>query len=587
MRRIKKLNFYLVIALLLLALLSSPVNASNTSQVYFNDFDGGLTVAPGVTDTLAGITSMEPAQGYDGLGTGSNTFGGYFLRNTTGGDDGGGGSIGTPGLPTSLTLTGLPPHSSIDINFLLAIIDSWDGSEPGGCTICHPDILTVTVDGMTVFSESFGFNNPSFVPTPGVLLTEYTPLGFNPTFDDSAYDMGLYPVFDDIPHTASSLTIEWFASGGGWQGGDDESWAIDNLEISLELEVAVDIKPGSCPNPINIDSKGTLPVAILGTDTLDVSSIDPATVQLEGVSPLRWSFEDVSTPYVPMTGKQDIYDCTMDGPDGYIDLVLKFKTQEVIAAIGTVYDGDVLVLQLTGNLSGEFGGTGFFGEDVVRIFNKIGPDECKPLTVIQSFATPAGSQPHGMAFDGSHLLVAGYNTATIYKLNMDGTMVSSFPSPGPSPTGLEFDGTYLWGANDGPPMIYKLNMSGDVLFSFTAPGTDSTGLAYDGRYLWNADFNWGIPGGYLHRIDVSNLQQITFTSYPSPGEGPEGLAYDGKYLWHVDFHNNNIYKLDLSAQILCTYPSYGTSPIGLTFDGKYLWLADFSTRMIYQIDIGK
>ncbi|MCH8087406.1 MAG: hypothetical protein IIC81_06075 [Chloroflexi bacterium] len=128
-----------------------------------------------------------------------------------------------PGSPTTLTLTGLPPHRSVDINFLLAIIDSWDGSEPGegpeACTDCHPDIFTVTVDGDPVFSEAFGFNGPVFISPLGVLLTEFVPLGFNSDSDDAAYDMGLNPTFDNIPHTANSLTIEWVASGDGWQGG--------------------------------------------------------------------------------------------------------------------------------------------------------------------------------------------------------------------------------------------------------------------------------------------------------------------------------------------------------------------------------
>ena len=53
---------------------------------YFNDFDGGLAVAPGVKDVLDGITTTEPVQGYSGVGS----FGGDFLRNTTGGDHGSG-----------------------------------------------------------------------------------------------------------------------------------------------------------------------------------------------------------------------------------------------------------------------------------------------------------------------------------------------------------------------------------------------------------------------------------------------------------------------------------------------------------------
>ena len=346
MTRAKRLCVYFGTALFLLAMLPSPTNASNASQVYFNDFDGGLTVAPGVTDTLGGITTTESVQGYDGLGTGSNTFAGNFLRNTTGGYAGGG-SIGTPGFPTTLTLTGLPPHISIDINFLLAIVDSWDGSEPGtgpgACTSCHPDIFTVIVDGNTVFSEAFGYWGPVFNPPPGVQLTENTPLGFNPNFDDAAYDMGFNPTFNSIPHTASTLTIEWVASGDGWQGDDDESWAIENLEVVLEvlspLDVDIDIKPGSDPNSINLKSKGIVPVAILTTEVFDATTVDPVTVLFAGASPLRWATEDVDL-------------------DGDIDLVFFFQVQELNL---DEYSTEAM-------LEGEtFSGQGLLGVDTVKI----------------------------------------------------------------------------------------------------------------------------------------------------------------------------------------------------------------------------
>ena len=44
--------------------------------------------------------------------------------------------------------------------------------------------------------------------------------------------MSLEPAFFDIPHSATTLTVEFFASGG-WQGGNDESWAIDQLRICI------------------------------------------------------------------------------------------------------------------------------------------------------------------------------------------------------------------------------------------------------------------------------------------------------------------------------------------------------------------
>jgi hypothetical protein len=63
--------------------------------------------------------------------------------------------------------------------------------------------------------------------------------------------------------------------------------------------INVDIKPGTCPNPVNVKARGVLPVAILGTADFDVTTIDPASVRLEGVAPIRWALEDVATPVPP------------------------------------------------------------------------------------------------------------------------------------------------------------------------------------------------------------------------------------------------------------------------------------------------
>jgi hypothetical protein len=142
------------------------------------------------------------------------------------------------------------------------------------------------------------------------------------------------------------------------------------MTVLPTVVIAVDIKPRACPNPLNVKSRGKLPVAILGTDGFDVEQIDPASVRLAGVAPLRWALEDVATPYESFTGKQDAHDCTRDGPDGYLDLTLKFETQELVAALGEVDDGEVRVLQLTGNLKEAYGGTPIVGEDVVIILKK-------------------------------------------------------------------------------------------------------------------------------------------------------------------------------------------------------------------------
>jgi len=140
-------------------------------------------------------------------------------------------------------------------------------------------------------------------------------------------------------------------------------WALLTLERFAPpppvIEVSVDVKPMSWPNPLNVNKKGVLPVAILGTEDFDVTQIDPATVRLEGVAPLRWALEDVGTVGDPLAG-----------PDGIMDLTLKFEAQEIVTALGPVNDGDEIVLHLTGNLKEEFSGTPIEGEDVVRIIKK-------------------------------------------------------------------------------------------------------------------------------------------------------------------------------------------------------------------------
>lgn len=123
------------------------------------------------------------------------------------------------------------------------------------------------------------------------------------------------------------------------------------------VAAAFDLRPGSCDNSLNTKSKGLLPAAILGTAALDVSTIDPASIRLAGVAPLRWSLEDVGRPG----------SCAA-GPDGIPDLVLKFDTQRVVRALqsslGTLRDGQRIVLPLEGRLRN---GTLFVGEDVARL----------------------------------------------------------------------------------------------------------------------------------------------------------------------------------------------------------------------------
>ena len=132
------------------------------------------------------------------------------------------------------------------------------------------------------------------------------------------------------------------------------------------INIAVDIKPGSDSNPLNVNSKGVLPVAILGTEDFDVMAVNASTVVLtwrgislpppvggvppdDGVPPLRCAYEDVNR-------------------DGFMDIVLKYSmkaagpltiTREASGPLDIMFKGELL------------DGTPIVGYDTVRVINKL------------------------------------------------------------------------------------------------------------------------------------------------------------------------------------------------------------------------
>jgi hypothetical protein len=222
-------RFPLVLFLAALLLATMGCSKMPPGVVFLDDFDGGNRTAASVTAGWQGVVTLETVKGFSGAG-----FKGRFLHNKT---------TGNPAAATILRLSGLPRHQFVNIRFLLAIINTWDGDcgaareEAGGApnsTHC-PDYFNVTVDGVQVFHETFFFESPvpqSYKEAERKTLRSRG-VDFNKGGYDLVYDMGADPSFLNIPHSADTLTISFFASGAGWQGLDDESWAIDNIGIEL------------------------------------------------------------------------------------------------------------------------------------------------------------------------------------------------------------------------------------------------------------------------------------------------------------------------------------------------------------------
>lgn len=127
---------------------------------------------------------------------------------------------------------------------------------------------------------------------------------------------------------------------------DDEFISPVRIPDTGEIAVDIDVKPGSDPNCFNVNGHGVIPVAILGSDMLDVMQIDVATLSFGGLD-VRVRGENR-----PM--------CSMDSSndDAYPDLVCQFEDDPGMWVAG---NGEA---SLSGAL---FDGTAISGSDSICV----------------------------------------------------------------------------------------------------------------------------------------------------------------------------------------------------------------------------
>jgi len=140
------------------------------------------------------------------------------------------------------------------------------------------------------------------------------------------------------------------------------------------LSAYADILPGVCPKAFNITGQGLLPIAVLGTNDFDVSTIDPSTINLmrEGsagkIALFRWHYGDVAGPSV--RDEKEPCRCQIAGADGYTDLILEFDIYMIVKLLDLQkIAGENIVLNLTGDLRGNANtqGSSFGGSDCISL----------------------------------------------------------------------------------------------------------------------------------------------------------------------------------------------------------------------------
>ncbi len=140
------------------------------------------------------------------------------------------------------------------------------------------------------------------------------------------------------------------------------------------LVATLDIEPGVCPNRLVANSGkhgsdkhddsmagGVLHAALLGRRSFDVRDVDLSSLRLDGVAPVKEvAYHDVGTERT----RAGTCICPGKEPDGIMDLVLKFRERDVLAAPPTVVNSGERLLTLTGTMKD---GREFYAADCVLI----------------------------------------------------------------------------------------------------------------------------------------------------------------------------------------------------------------------------
>ena len=212
-----------------------------------------------------------------------------------------------------------------DYLYIVAWSDNWYAQSLIGQFNVGGEILYTNTEDWLYKSGTTDLGNNS--PAPTVADMESRMVGdWFPV--DGFLCHGVYPwgYIDGISDNADWIWGTPLMNSGGSGLGESQMFRTRTTVAAKPLvkDVSIDVKPGSDRNPINLKSKGMVPVAVFGADNFDVTRIkdpfgvvlfDSATDKCAGASPVLFAIEDLDW-------------------DGYDDILFHFNTQELASYLG-------------------------------------------------------------------------------------------------------------------------------------------------------------------------------------------------------------------------------------------------------------
>jgi YVTN family beta-propeller protein len=205
---------------------------------------------------------------------------------------------------------------------------------------------------------------------------------------------------------------------------------------------------------------------------------------------------------------------------------------------------------------------------------------------------PVGAQPHGVAFDGSHIWVSNYNDTAANSLSkidpLTNTVVATTSLPGlaNNADGMAFDGKYLWvGAEDGSDAyVHKINVLTNQVVASVALSTTfrfPQSVAFDGRYIWVTHTGTFPSSSIVSQVDPNTN---TVVAEIPVGVSPYGVAFDGEYIWVANLDSATLNKISPTTSSVVATTTGVLNANGVVFDGSFIWVSSAFQSLVYKIN---
>ncbi|HSA91891.1 MAG TPA: hypothetical protein VLE48_02690 [Terriglobales bacterium] len=199
-----------------------------------------------------------------------------------------------------------------------------DYSNPSFTIDVHADnVATILLNACNVGQQTFAEVVANFQDPAEQFSTTQT----------SCFLPGLNYLYVDLHNFSSAVALDFKAT----------------VVVTVETAVLIDIKPGSFPNNIGCNSRGVIPLAILSTEEFDATTVDPSTVELNGVK-------------AKVVGKKGQSMCHLEDvdSDGDTDMVCHIPTIDFLMDGCDISETAILRAQTSA-------GEHVVGQDTVRI----------------------------------------------------------------------------------------------------------------------------------------------------------------------------------------------------------------------------